>query len=68
MPGPLLELLPAVQNHERDWPRSGDRMSNMAEDSGKLMLQFPLVESDELSGAALQNASKVLAASCTADF
>ena len=62
MPGPLLELLPAVQNHERDWPRSGDRMSNMAEDSGELMLQSSLVESDG------NCASKVLAVSRTADL
>ena len=68
MRGPLRELLPAVQNHERDWPRSGDRMSNMAEDSGKLMLQFSPVESDGNCGAALQNASKVLAVSRTADL
>ena len=68
MPGPLLELSPAVQNHERDWPRSGDRMSNMAEDSGELMVQFSLVESDGTCGAALHNASKALAVSRTADL
>ncbi len=68
MPGPLLELSPAVQNHERDWPRSGDRMSNMAGDSGELMVQFSLVESDGTYGAALHNASKALAVSRTADL
>ena len=36
-----LTLCNPMQNHERDWPKSGDRYTNMAEDSGRFLLPLP---------------------------